>query len=133
MGRLHPEDRLRHKNRRACAATLSRWFGYHGNSFRQHLDIVDEKQEQLFFGGSTVFTADQIKGMNVFKEGGTQMIRALTNQSMPLDLKGREDDWVSDLAHIYKLETRESRIRYCVPLNAAGQLIGIMTLSEKYL
>lgn len=93
--------------------------------------LVDEKQEQLFFGGSTVFTADQIKGMNVFKEGGTQMIRALTNQSMPLDLKGREDDWVSDLAHIYKLETRESRIRYCVPLNAAGQLIGIMTLSEK--
>ena len=93
--------------------------------------LVDEKQEQLSFGGSTVFTADQIEEMHFFKEGGTKMIRAMTNQNMPLDLKGREDDWVADLAHTYELETKESRIRYCVPLNAAGQLIGIMTLSEK--
>ncbi len=93
--------------------------------------LVDEKQEQLSFGGSTVFTADQIEEMNFFKEGGKELIRAMINQKMPLDLKGREDDWVSDLAHTYKLETKESRIRYCVPLNAAGQLIGIMTLSEK--
>jgi putative PEP-CTERM system histidine kinase len=93
--------------------------------------LVDENQQQLSFGGSTVFTADQIEEMHFFKEGGTKMIRAMTNQNMPLDLKGREDDWVSDLAHAYKLETKESRIRYCVPLNAAGQLIGIMTLSEK--
>ena len=93
--------------------------------------LVDEKQEQLSFGGSTVFTADQIEEMHFFKEGGTRLIRAMTNQNMPLDLKGREDDWVADLAHTYELETKESRIRYCVPLNAAGQLIGIMTLSEK--
>jgi putative PEP-CTERM system histidine kinase len=93
--------------------------------------LVDEKQEQLSFGGSTVFTADQIEEMHFFKEGGTVLIRTMTNQNMPLDLKGREDDWVSDLVHTYKLETRESRIRYSVPLNAAGQLIGIMTLSEK--
>ncbi len=93
--------------------------------------LVDEKEEQLSFGGSTVFTADQVEEMPFFKEGGKKMIRAMTNQKMPLDLKGREDDWVSDLAQTYKLETKESRIRYCVPLNAAGQLIGIMTLSEK--
>ena len=56
----------------------------------------------------------------------------MTDQTMPVDLEGREDDWVADLKRIYGLEeTRESRIRYCVPLNAAGQLIGIMTLSEK--
>jgi GAF domain-containing protein len=29
------------------------------------------------------------------------------------------------------METRESRIRYCVPLTSGGQLIGVMTLSEK--
>ena len=93
--------------------------------------LVDEKQEQVTFGGSTVFTAAQIEEMRFFKEGGAELIRAVTNQNMPIDLKGREDDWVSDLAHTYELETKESRIRYCVPLNAAGQLIGIMTLSEK--
>ena len=93
--------------------------------------IVDEKQEQLSFGGSTVYTAAQVGKMRLFKEGGAELIRAMINQNMPLDLKGREDDWVSDLAHTYELETKESRIRYCIPLNAAGQLIGIMTLGEK--
>jgi putative PEP-CTERM system histidine kinase len=93
--------------------------------------LVDEKQEQLSFGGSTVFTADQISEIHFFKGGGAELIRAMTNQKMPLDLKERDDDWVSDLVHIYELETKESRIRYCVPLNAAGQLIGTMTLSEK--
>ena len=53
-----------------------------------------------------MFTADQIEEMHFFKEGGMRLIRAMTNQNMPLDLKGREDDWVSDLAHTYELETR---------------------------
>ncbi|OQB54967.1 MAG: Sensor protein ZraS [Deltaproteobacteria bacterium ADurb.Bin151] len=93
--------------------------------------LVDEKQEQLSFGGSTVFTAAQAEEMTFFKQGGSMLIRAINNQNMPVDLKGREDDWVSDLARAYPLETKESQIRYCVPLNATGQLIGIMTLSEK--
>ena len=93
--------------------------------------LVDEKQEQLSFGGSTVFTAVQFEEMDYFRQGGVKLIRAMSTQNMPVDLKGREDDWVSDLAHTYPLETKESQIRYCVPLNAAGQLIGIMTLSEK--
>ena len=93
--------------------------------------LVDEKQQKLSFGGSTVFDADQVEKILFFKEGGKKMITAMINQTLPLDLKGREDDWVSDLVNTYKLETRESRIRYCVPLNAAGELIGIMTLSEK--
>lgn len=93
--------------------------------------LVDEKQEQLSFGGSTVYTASQFEEIHYFRQGGSKLIRAMSNQTMPIDLKGREDDWVSDLAHAYPLETKESQIRYCVPLNAAGQLIGIMTLSEK--
>ena len=93
--------------------------------------LVDEKQEQLSFGGSTVFTAAQFEEMDYFRQGGLKLIRAMSTQNMPVDLKGREDDWVSDLAHTYPSETKESQIRYCVPLNAAGQLIGIMTLSEK--
>jgi len=93
--------------------------------------LVDEKHEKLSFGGSTVFNADQIEAMPLFKEGGVALIRAMSNQNTPIDLKGREDDWASDLAQTYQLSTRESQIRYCVPLKAAGQLIGVMTLSEK--
>ncbi|MFH1083015.1 MAG: ATP-binding protein [Pseudomonadota bacterium] len=133
--------------------------------------LVDEKQERLSFGGSTVFTplekaTDEVGGRIPYKadgglmppsaqtvrgrssltgftetqveklpfygQGGAVLIRAMTDQTMPLDLDGRTDDWVEDLKHTYGMEeTKESRIRYCVPLNAAGHLIGIMTLSEK--
>jgi putative PEP-CTERM system histidine kinase len=94
--------------------------------------LVDEKQERLSFGGSTVFTDKQAEELKLFGQGGTELIRTISDQTMPIDLEGREDDWVTDLKRTYGIEeTKESRIRYCVPLNAAGQLIGIMTLSEK--
>ncbi|MEN6319743.1 MAG: XrtA/PEP-CTERM system histidine kinase PrsK [Syntrophaceae bacterium] len=94
--------------------------------------LVDEKQERISFGGSTVFTADQAEGLKFIDQGGIDLIRAMIEQTMPVDLVGREDDWVEDLIQIYGFEeTKESRIRYCIPLNAAGSLIGVMTLSEK--
>jgi putative PEP-CTERM system histidine kinase len=94
--------------------------------------LVDEKQERLSFGGSTVFTAADIEKLKFFGQGGAELVRAMIDQTMPVDLEGREDDWMEDLKRTYGFEeTKESRIRYCVPLNAAGQLIGIMTLSQK--
>jgi putative PEP-CTERM system histidine kinase len=94
--------------------------------------LVDEKQERLSFGGSTVFTEKQAVNLPFYGQGGTALIRAMIDQTLPLDLNGRTDDWVEDLKRTYGMEeTKESRIRYCVPLNAAGHLIGIMTLSEK--
>jgi putative PEP-CTERM system histidine kinase len=94
--------------------------------------LVDEKQESLSFGGSTVVTDEQASNMRLYGSGGAELIRAINNQRLPLDLKGREDDWVEDMRRIYGMDdTKESLIRYCVPLNAGGNLIGIMTLSEK--
>ena len=93
--------------------------------------LADEKQESLSFGGSTVFTAEQAAKMKLLDQGGAALIRAMAGQEMPVDLDGRGDGWVSDLRQTYGHETKESRIRYCVPLNAAGHLVGIMTLSEK--
>jgi len=94
--------------------------------------LVDEKQESLYFGGSSVFTEEQATKLPFYGQGGAALIRAIIDQTMPVDLDGRNDDWVEDLRNLYVIEeTKESRIRYCVPLNAAGHLIGIMTLSEK--
>lgn len=94
--------------------------------------LVDEKQQRLSLGGSTVFTDEHVQKSKLLEQGGSDLIKAMSGQTLPVDLEGREDDWVTDLKKTYGFEeTKESRIRYCVPLNAAGQLIGIMTLSEK--
>lgn len=94
--------------------------------------LVDEKQQKFSFGGSTVYTAEQVAGLKPFDRGGAELIRAMADHTLPVDLEGREDHWVKELVQTYGLEeTKESRTRYCVPLKAAGQLIGMMTLSEK--
>jgi len=59
--------------------------------------LVDEKQERLSFGGSTVFTAAQVEELKLFGQGGAELIRAMVGQTMPVDLAGREDDWAADL------------------------------------
>ena len=93
--------------------------------------LVDEKREQLTFGGSTVFTPEQAVQLKFYGYRGADLIRAMSDQPMPVDLEGRTDDWVEDLRLSYIGETKEARIRYCVPLRAAEQMVGIMTLSEK--
>ncbi len=93
--------------------------------------MLGEKQEILSLGGSTVFTDARTDKMNISVHNIADLIRTMENQNILLDLKENTEDWVKDLNRIYDAETRESSIRYCVPLNAAGQLIGIMTLSEK--
>lgn len=94
--------------------------------------LVDGKQERVSFGGSTVLNEAQSEGMKVFGSGGVGLIQAMTGRTAPVDLAGREDDWAEDLRRICGMdETKESRIRYCVPLNTAGRLVGVMTLSEK--
>jgi putative PEP-CTERM system histidine kinase len=94
--------------------------------------LVDEKQERLSFGGSTVITEEQFQDLPFHSMGGEMLIRAMIGQTMPVDLDSRTDDWVEDIKHLFGTEeTKESRIRYCVPLTSAGHLVGIMTLSEK--
>lgn len=97
--------------------------------------IVDEKQETLSFGGSTVLTAAQAGKVKFAGSRGDKLIRAMADQEMPVDLEKHEDDWVSDLVKSYEDETKEGRIRYCVPMRAmsdsGARLVGIMTLSSK--
>ena len=99
--------------------------------------LVDEKQERLSFGGSTVFTINTINDKETEKlkfseKSSKDLIRAMSDQTMPVDLEGHQDDWVEDLKLICGLEeTKEAKIRYCVPLRTADHLIGIMTLGEK--
>jgi len=93
--------------------------------------LVDERLSILIFGGSTVVTEAQAQSLKYYGKNGKNLITAMSGQKAPIDLKQHNDDWVDDLRQSYSDETRESLIRYCVPLHVANRLVGIMTLSEK--
>ncbi len=94
--------------------------------------LIDEERETLVFGASTVMTENQAGQLTLSAANRVELIEAVTDQAMPIDLEGHEEDWALALKRSYAGEgTKEARVRYCVPLNAGEHLVGIMTLSEK--
>jgi putative PEP-CTERM system histidine kinase len=50
---------------------------------------------------------------------------------MPVDLDDPKIPWAHDLKQSMPDDIREARIRYCVPLLAGGNFLGVMTLGER--
>jgi putative PEP-CTERM system histidine kinase len=93
--------------------------------------LLDEKEERLTLGGSTIFSEVQAKGIKSSEKGERELIHAIRSQSMPIDFDSGKGDWASDLKAANSDYFREARIRYCVPLVAGEKLLGIMTLSDR--
>ena len=94
--------------------------------------LLDETREQLVFGGSTVFPEAHVRELLIAKPGdGGALIRVMREKQFPIDFDGRKDDWAGEFSRIYANSLGEARIRYCVPLNAGRELLGVMTLNER--
>jgi putative PEP-CTERM system histidine kinase len=93
--------------------------------------LLDEKEESLLLGGSTVFAESQAKEMTSAEKGAKELMCAIRNQSMPIDFDSTEESWVSDLKEANPDYFREARIRYCVPLFAGEKPLGVMTLNDR--
>jgi putative PEP-CTERM system histidine kinase len=55
----------------------------------------------------------------------------MRNQEMAVDLEDPKILWARDLKQSIPDSDREARIRYCVPLLAGGNLLGVMTLGDR--
>ena len=94
--------------------------------------LLEENREQLVFGGSTVFPEVQAQALHIATvDGGGALIRVMREKQFPVDFDGTRDDWTGEFYRIYAKSLGEARIRYCVPLNAGRELLGVMTLNER--
>jgi putative PEP-CTERM system histidine kinase len=84
--------------------------------------LIDEREEHLFLGGSTGFSGKEAENLKITGESARALIQAMGQLSSPLDLR-------KSTGHGETLQ--ETRIDLCVPLRAAGNLVGILTLGEK--
>jgi hypothetical protein len=64
-------------------------------------------------------------------EFNKELIALLTLRSVPVDLSVPTDEPAYNLYQAHKAEFEMLQVQYCVPLRAAGKLIGIMTLGKK--
>jgi len=93
--------------------------------------LVDESQENLTLGGSTVFSSTELGEFVRDKKAVKEYIQAMRNQQMPIDLDQTEMDWARDLKESHFDYFRDARIRYGISLVAGNEFLGIMTLNEK--
>jgi len=93
--------------------------------------LVDESQENLILGGSTVFSPVEVKAFEADKKAVGQFIKAMRNQQMPIDFDQTEMDWATELRKSNSDYFRDARIRCCTSLLAGGGFLGMITLSGK--
>jgi putative PEP-CTERM system histidine kinase len=91
--------------------------------------LLDELYNRLTPAGSTVFS-ETGAGHVISEEGKAKLVEAMIDQEMVVDLDDTEIAWARDLKLLMP-DFREARVRYCVPLSAGGNLLGVMTLGER--
>jgi len=92
--------------------------------------LLDESRSRLRPGGSTVFS-ETGTGHRISEEAEKKLLRAIGNQEMPVDIDDPKIPWAHDLKQSMPDSIQEARVRYCVPLSAGGNLLGVITLGEK--
>ena len=92
--------------------------------------LLDESRARLRPAGSTVFS-ETGAGHQISEEGEIRLVKAMRSQEIPVDLDDPKIPWAQDLKQTMPDDIREARIRYCVPLLAGGNLLGVMTLGDR--
>ncbi|MGE0823665.1 MAG: XrtA/PEP-CTERM system histidine kinase PrsK [Candidatus Binatia bacterium] len=93
--------------------------------------LLDETKERFLFGGSTVFPFAHARDLKIANQGGESVIRIMRGQYFPVDFDETLDDWAGEFCRTHRECLREAHIRYCVPLVAGRELLGILTLNER--
>jgi putative PEP-CTERM system histidine kinase len=92
--------------------------------------LLDETQERLVLGGSTVFSEAQAHSLKIAGKESVDLICTMRTQQIPIDCDRAEKGWSRE--HTLKpAYLREAQIRYCVPLRAGRAWLGLMTLNDR--
>ncbi len=92
--------------------------------------LADETQQRLTLAGSTAIHAVHAKELERAGKSAADLIRFFQDHSNCVDLSEREFAWPAEIMAASGECFRESKMRYVVRLQAAGELVGVMTLND---
>lgn len=114
--------------RELCAAVariISQTFGI----LSVNIWLSDEAGKHLSLAGSTVFTPVQAHELDRSGDAVSDILRAVENRNAPIDLDEKSYEWAEDIMRSRPEYFQEFRMRYIVPLQTGGRLVGIITLN----
>ena len=93
--------------------------------------LLDEAENQISLGGSTVYSSIQIRDLKSGETGSGDLVGLMRDHSMPIDFNKPIDTRAKKLKERYPDYFEHARVRYCVSLAAGQRLLGIMTLNDR--
>ncbi len=93
--------------------------------------LVDEKKEKLVFAVST--SLSDAKGAELSPPGpeAAEVIGALRNHPDAVNIDSSKADWAAVLRRCHPDEFHKGGSRVCVPMIAAGELLGLIILGDR--
>jgi putative PEP-CTERM system histidine kinase len=92
--------------------------------------LDDGAQERITVGASTAFSGTHISSLGGIEQSAVPLVHYMCGRSLPVDFD-RPDAQARALKESAPAYFRQARIRYCAPLVAGQQLLGLMTLNNR--
>ena len=105
----------------AVAKTVSETFAIQ----RVSIWLIDENLNGPSIIASTVFSPSETEEIEAL---ATPLVELARNQRAPIDLRGREDGTIEGISTEF---LDKAGIRFCAPLVAGGEFIGMLTLGGR--
>lgn len=93
--------------------------------------LLGDAPGDVILGGSTALSTGEIDRLRGLENGTAALIGAMIGRELPVDFGVSEADWPGEIQRYYPNYFRAAQIRYCAPLIAGQQLLGLMTLSDR--
>ncbi len=129
--RTFTEGTARHVEQQALCQAILKLVSDLFEALSVTLWLVDDKNENLAFAGSTSLTKAQAESLKLAPEEADRVICALRQASEPVNLDSSKEDWVRLLRRLRPDEAGNAGNHICAPLMAHGELIGIMLLGDR--
>jgi putative PEP-CTERM system histidine kinase len=111
----------------AIASVVSETFGSPSVS----IWLLNDTGDELALGGSTALTEERGKALLDTADGGSPLIRLVHKDPSPIDVESLLSKVGPEKAPLDPTFRHEAGIRFCVPLVAGREMVGLMTLNER--
>jgi putative PEP-CTERM system histidine kinase len=93
--------------------------------------LWDEQEEVLSLGGSTALSSGKGGTPSIGGKGAGGLIQAICQEGQPVDFRESTDGWKEELKNFLAGPLEETKMDLCVPLCAAGQPVGVLTVGSR--
>src|SRR5207302_11203690 len=94
--------------------------------------LLDEGIVHFRFAASTSLPAARADQLKLSSSEAAELVTAFLKQPDPIDIDASKEGWAAALRRIQPDQFRKPGSRICIPLIAAGEVLGFTTMGDRF-